>query len=172
MQILSILKAAYPMFYKDLKDSDIDDTANLWEEMFSDDPAAVVGAAVKAFIATDDKGYPPNIGAIKTMISKLSAGEQLTGMEAWTIVRKAMSAYATREDFEKLPPAIQRAVGGSSQLVTWALSESTSLPVIMSHFMNSYKNAVEQEKNTALLPKGVREIVGAAGTKCLSEGEK
>ena len=146
-------------------------TAGLWEDMFKDDSFQLVTAAVKALIATDSKGYPPHIGAVKESISKLVRGVQLTEMEAWVLVKKAISAYATREDFEKLPPAVQRAVGGSSQLVIWALTDASSLPVIMSNFMRSYRTAADAESEIAKLPGDVKAIMGSIGSMELEEGK-
>lgn len=44
----------------------------MYEELrkaFIKRPTQEVSAAVKAFIATDEKGFPPHIGAIKAQIS-------------------------------------------------------------------------------------------------------
>lgn len=165
--ILGIIKTAYPNFGNGANNEQLVD---LWHTMFEGDSAALVAAAVKTFIATDEKGFPPHIGAIKAQLSEITSGEKLTEMEAWLMVKNAMSAYATHEDFLKLPPAVQRAVGGSSQLVTWALTELDSLSVIQSHFMRSYRAAVEAENKRSMLPKDVRELVGKIDVKQLTMG--
>ena len=64
LQILAVLRLAYPGYYKGYNDGDYDDMAMLWEDMFPDEPSAVVGAAVRSLIATDAKGFPPAIGAV------------------------------------------------------------------------------------------------------------
>ena len=162
LQTLAILRVAYPAFYKSLSEEDQNDTVLLWCEMFKDDAFMVVSAAIKALVSTDDKGYPPHIGAVKNMISKLTEKEELTEMEAWNIVRGKMSAYATREDFLSLPPAIQRAVGSASQLCQWGLTDMESLPVIMSNFMRSYRAARDTERERKRIPVDVLKLIEAA----------
>lgn len=167
--ILGILKTAYPNFGNGVGN---DQMVDLWQTMFSDEPATIVAAAVKAFIATDDKGYPPHIGAIKASIANLKGGSQMTEIEAWQIAKKAMSAYATHEEFLALPAPIRRAVGSASQLVQWALMDMSQLPVIQSHFVRSYRTALEAENKTAMLPSDVRELIGKVAVKQLTEGDE
>lgn len=51
-----------------MKRSEGEELVSAWEFMFAEDNAAEVGAAVKQFIATDTKGFPPSVGAIKAMM--------------------------------------------------------------------------------------------------------
>lgn len=154
-KILTILRIAYPSFYKGVSEKDHGDTVFLWATMFKDDTYGLVSAAVKTFIASDEKGFPPHIGAIKSAIAKLTQPESLTEIEAWNIVRGKMSCYATRADFLSLPPVIQRAVGSASQLCQWAMTDIESMPVIQSNFMRSYRAALAAEQQRARIPKDV-----------------
>lgn len=161
LKILSVLRVAYPNFYKALSEDDQNDTVILWCDMFEDDSFSIVSAAVKTLIATDTKGFPPHMGAVKEMIARLTEKETLTEMEAWNIVRGKMSAYATREDFLSLPPVIQRAVGSASQLCQWAMTDMDNLPVIMSNFMRSYRVALDAESERRRVPAGVLKMIEA-----------
>lgn len=154
-KVLAILRIAYPSFYKGMSVKDADDTVVLWAALFRDDTFELVSAAVKTLIVTDEKGYPPYIGAVKTMIAKLTEPPTLTEMEAWNLVRTKLSAYATHEDFLELPEVIRRAVGSASQLCQWAQMDRESLPVIMSNFMRSYKTAVTEQRERGRIPKDV-----------------
>ena len=171
LKILAVLRVAYPNFYKAMSEDDYRDTAILWSDLFRDDPFTLVSAAVKTLIATDEKGYPPNIGAVKATMAKLTEPPVLTEMEAWNLVRRYMSAYATHEEFMELPEAIRRAVGSASQLCQWALTDMESLPVIMSNFMRSYKTAVTEEREYARIPKDVRALMAGKGLTSLPEGD-
>ena len=159
MRILAILRVAYPNFYKAMAAEDYSDTVLLWCELFKDDPFALVSAAVKTFVASDEKGYPPHIGAIKEAISQLTAPDAMTEMEAWNIVRGKMSCYATRADFLELPPTIQRAVGSASQLCQWAMADIKSLSVTQSNFMRSFRAAQEADRQRAKIPKDVLALI-------------
>lgn len=80
LQIMAILKTAYPNYYKG--GSDLEQAAALWAELFADDDVLVVVAAVKSFIVNDDKGFPPVIGQIKTMVRDLTSPKEMTELEA------------------------------------------------------------------------------------------
>lgn len=58
IQILSILKKAYPFFYKDVTREEGKEISDLWYEMFKDDDVILVIQAVKLFIKSDSKGFP------------------------------------------------------------------------------------------------------------------
>lgn len=155
--ILGIIKTAYPNF----NNSGVNEAqiVELWQSMFSSDSAELVAAAVKTFIASDEKGFPPHIGAIKSEIVKLTTPNALTEVEAWNLVRKKMSCYATHADFLELPPVIQRAVGSASQLCQWAMADIESLSVTQSNFMRSYRAALGQENDRAKIPADVLQLI-------------
>ena len=67
-QVLSVLKAAYPTFYRGMGKADLEQILSLWTDMFQEDDPRIVAGAVKAFIATDSKGFPPVIGTIKEKV--------------------------------------------------------------------------------------------------------
>ena len=166
--IMAVLYAAYPQFYAKKMPAEIDSIVALWTEMFADDSAEIVAAAVKSFIATDTKGYPPAIGIIKGHVSKIKYGYQKTELEAWGEVQEALrnSAYGAGEEFRKLDPIIQRIVGSPSQLREWAMAESgTSINVIASNFQRSYKAISENQREYRALPGPIAEIVNQIAEK-------
>ena len=65
MKILSVLRGAYPAFYRDTSRQEAEAIVNLWAEMFADEDYLLVGAAVKSLIVSDSKGFPPVIGQVK-----------------------------------------------------------------------------------------------------------
>ena len=162
LMIMSVLKAAYPSFYKDMKRSEADGIVNLWASMFADEPADLVAVAVKAHIATDAKGFPPHIGAIKTAIVKLKQPEELTEFEAWALVEKAIrnGIYGAVEEFENLPEIVRRLVGSPNQLKEWAMMDAETVSsVIASNFQRSYKVRAKYERERLALPADVRQAV-------------
>lgn len=162
LAIMSVLKAAYPSFYKDMKRSEADGIVNLWAAMFADEPADLVAVAVKGYIATDAKGFPPHIGAIKTAIVKLKQPEEMTEFEAWSLVSRAIrnGIHGAREEFDKLPEIIQRLVGSPNQLREWAMMDADTVnSVIASNFQRSYKVRAKSEREQLALPADVRNAV-------------
>ena len=159
LAVMSILKAAYPGYYRDMKRQDAEAVVNLWAEMLSDYPAGLVAAAVKAHIAGDRKGYPPHIGAIIAAIGDISRPSCLTEGEAWALVAKALrnSSYGSEKEFAALPETLQRLVGHPSQLREWAMMDADTVQsVVQSNFMRSYRARVESEKRFAAMPPEIR----------------
>ena len=157
--IMDILAASYPRFYSGPDAPNPVQTLNLWATMFADDPVEVVAMAVKAFIASDKKGFPPHIGAIKDAIVKLKTPDVMTEQEAWELVRKATSNsnYGAKDEFEKLPPVVRRLVGSPNQLREWAMMDSDTLnSVVASNFQRSYKARAASEREYMALPSDVR----------------
>lgn len=71
LAIMSVLKAAYPSYYKGMTRGEAEQVVGLWQEMFREDRATAVAEAVKEYICRDGKGFPPHIGAIKQAVKDL-----------------------------------------------------------------------------------------------------
>ena len=69
LQVLALLKAAYPQFYKDMNKQDAMGTANVWAIHFADVPADIVLLAINKHISSSD--FPPTISQVKKKFSKL-----------------------------------------------------------------------------------------------------
>lgn len=162
LDLLVIMQAAYPTFYKGMNKQQADAVLDLWATMFVDEPLEVVAMAVKSHIANDKKGFPPHIGAIKEAIIKLRQPDEMTEMEAWGIVRKAVSngIYGAQKEFDALPPVLQRLVGSPAQLKEWAvMDEETVASVVASNFQRSYKARAAHERELLALPADVRQTM-------------
>lgn len=174
-QIMDILRTAYPQYYRGRSTEELRAAISLWSEMFSGDDVRLVAAAVKALITTDEKGFPPHIGAVKAKLRQLTAAPQATPMEAWGLVLKAIkrSAYNAQEEFEKLPPVLRRLVGSPSQLRDWSLmDEETVQSVVASNFRNSYQVVAEREAEYQALPADVKQMLSSvSGRFALNGGE-
>lgn len=161
LTIMSVLKAAYPAYYRGMNRQDAEAAVALWAEMFADEPAQIVALAVKSLIATDTKGFPPHIGAVKDSIVKLKQPNEMTEAEAWALVSNATrnSAYHSQEEYDKLPPVVQRIVGSPMQLREWAMMDTDTLQsVVASNFQRSYKARAAKEREFLALPSEIQQL--------------
>lgn len=166
IKILSVLRGAYPAFYRDITKQEAESTIALWVSMFEEEPYELVGAAVKAFISGDSKGFPPAIGQIKERIRQITQPEEMTEQEAWSYVSKALrnSTYGSEEEFAKLPPEVQAVVHDPGQLKQWAMSAADEVEtVIASNFMRSFRAKQKATKEYLALPTDVKRLMIAAG---------
>lgn len=166
LKIFSILKSAYPNAYKGMTKDDANGVINLWCSMFDDEDINYIAIAVKAFITTDTKGFPPTIGQLKNMIYKLKSPEEMTEQEAWNHVLEALknSCYNSESEYKKLPEVIQRILGSPATLREWAMIDRDTLcTVTASNFMRSYKARAKNERDYLSLPQSVRDIAAKLG---------
>lgn len=159
-RIMAAIRTAYPMYYHDMSESELIQAVKLWAEMFADDPARDVAAAVKVYMATDTKGFPPSIGQIKAKMQTIVTPDHLPETAAWALVRKAIadSIYHANEQFDALPETVRVCVT-PDLLREWAMDESSSEQVIASNFMRSYRQAVEYQKEFDALPTDIKNLI-------------
>lgn len=160
--IIRVLEAAYPMFYRNKTSDDRRDALRLWYDMFEEDDGALVGAAVKAYIATNTSGFPPDIGQIKQRLVKLKHPDMLDEAQAWAIVSRAIqrSAYHSAEEFEKLPEVIKCVVSSPSMLKSWAMADGDDLQtVIASNFQRAYRARASEAAERLALPTDIKRLL-------------
>ncbi len=164
VKLIAVIIEVYPRF---MDGRDMENTATLWQKIFSADAYAEVETAFFAFVSTDEKGFPPAPGAIRAMLNKLKQPEgETTEAEAWGMVQKATrnSIYNADQEFKALPEEIQRCVGSPSTLREWAIMDSETLnTVVASNFMRSYRARAVQVREMQKLPPAVREVFGLLG---------
>ena len=106
LAVMSVLKAAYPSYYKGMTRREAEQVVGLWQELFRDDQAQAVALAVKRYIAQDSKGFPPHIGAIKQAVKDLprAVGQynERPGAE-WAETLKKWDALRARRRAAGLP---------------------------------------------------------------------
>ena len=174
IMILSTLKAAYPHAYRGMTRRDGEALINLWIRQFADEDPGQVQAAVDALIATRTAGYSITPGEVKERLHALRTADEMSESEAWALVSKACrnGIHHYREEFEKLPPEVQRAVGAPEQLRDWGMmDEETVGSVVASNFMRTYRTSRQRAKETAMLPQSVRQMLSglADSMKMLEE---
>ena len=160
--ILQILETAYPQFYRGKSAEERRGALRLWHDMFAERDGMEVAAAVKAFLATDTKGFPPSIGQINEKLVRLTGPEALSEQEAWGLVSRAIrkASYHAAEAFAALPPVIQQVVASPSTLRTWAMTPAEDLEtVVASNFMRSYRLRAAEARELLALPRDVRAVL-------------
>lgn len=195
IKIMAVLRAAYPQYYAKQSQEDLQSVVSLWAEMFADEPAQTVAMAVKALIKTRVSTFPPGIGEINEKILQLTQPEEMTELEAWALVRRAIRGASmdpssrifrdgvqsqktsAQVKFENLPPLLQQIVNSPSQLAAWErLPDYEIETVIQSNFMRSYRAKAKYAREYMALPSTVKEYMDSLSEKMslrsLEDGEK
>lgn len=93
LAVMSVLRAAYPSFYRGMSRDDAENAVNLWEDIFRYDDAGAVGLAVRDFIAGDDKGFPPALGQLKKRLPKQRISVMDGLSPAWKRQKEMIERY-------------------------------------------------------------------------------
>ena len=157
VKIIRIIVDSYPNY----KPNDISETVDVWQMMLSDYDYNLVAMALKAYILSDTSGFAPSIGQLVGKMHSLTKPQELNEMEAWALVCDALKncGYNYVEEYEKLPPLVQKAVGLPSQLREWSITENLNKDVIGSNFMRCYRIEVERQNEISKMPQDVREML-------------
>lgn len=165
IKILSVLQTAYPMFYRNQTQEQIRSVVNLWEQMFKDREYEIVSGAVNALIATRTETYPPTIGSVNEMISKMTEPE-ITPMEAWSYVRRALrnGIYDAEYEWSRLPDGVRESIT-PDQIRAWAMDEEFNEGVASSNFMRSYTARDKNRRQYNMLPADIQKLMLAVSNR-------
>lgn len=112
LKILAVLRAAYPNFYRGLKDGGENAIINLWTVQFAEDSYRDVSLAVHTLISTRTDTFPPVIGEIKEVLRSITHPEEIPSGDAWDMVMKCIKRGTVHaaEDWAQLPADVRAAV--------------------------------------------------------------
>lgn len=170
IKLLTLIKVSYPMWAKDLKESDAKAMVVLWADMLHEYEYDVVQAALKSFLATSK--WPPSIAEIIEKVRYIVTGGQMeiSESEAWAMVRKALEngTYGAREEFDKLPSDIQKVLREPATIRNWSqLSPVEVDTVVASNFMRSFKEVRKREKEFWSLPNDIKQLISGTNVKMI-----
>lgn len=155
-QIIALIKRSYPSSYKDYDDQQMAETVLIWSDLFKDYPFDVVQKALKNFIMTNNTNWAPSPGQLNKIIAESIEvqTESLDKYQAWEMVVNAMksSAYNSESQFNKLPESVQRCIGNSQILKSWALMDFERLDFVQNRFYKRFEEEKEIEHDRLLLP--------------------
>lgn len=168
-QVLTLLRAAYPAFYRKTTAQEAEIAVRLWAEMFAEDDYGIVQYALKQLIA-EHSGYPPDIAALKTKIKEViqAATGAPTHEDLWQMLKSAAqnSGYCYEEEFAKLPPVLQRFLGSPHALHDLAVIDvQTFNTVYHGQFLKQIPTIEARMDYEASLPAPVKAAISAAASQ-------
>lgn len=167
-KIIAVMLVSYPNF----KPIDTELMATTWADMLNEYSYEQVSVALKCYITTDTSGFAPSIGQLIDKLKTVEQPQELNELQAWGLVRKAInnSGYHSEEEFAKLPPLVQKAVGTPGQLKQWGLSDIESIETVaQSNFMRTYRAVAKREDEVSRMPKEIRQLIQQNEPKIMIE---
>lgn len=157
--LLAMIQGTYPNY----NPMDKTATINAWLMALEEYDKNEVAAAFKMYMKSNSSGFAPAPGQLIENIQTLTKPQELNEMEAWSLVSKALKNgyYGAEEEFAKLPPIVQRAVGQPSQLRAWAQTDTESIEnVVQSNFIKTYRAELTRAQQISKLPQGMQNVIG------------
>lgn len=163
-QLLAIIQAAFPNF----KVADKTTAVNAWLMLLEEYPANDVMLAYKAFCKNDNSGFAPSVSQLISQLEKPKELAVMDDAKAWDLVKKAImrSTYHSQEEFDRLPPTIQKAIGSANMLYSWAIDENYADGVISSQFLKNYRQVCQRQKDYDRLPRELQNRVEGFIEQC------
>ena len=158
VKLLMTIQTFYPNYQVENKEF----TINAWYSIIGDCDYKPMEKALRAYITTDASGFAPSIGQLINKLHEVQSPQELNEMEAWLLVSKALrnGTYGAVEEFNKLPPLVQKAVGSPDNLRNWAQTDSESIEnVVQSNFMRTYRTVVNRAKEYQKMPKDIQALI-------------
>jgi hypothetical protein len=163
IEMLAILKLAYPAYYAKIDGNQSESVIKLYEKMFARDDTEIVMMAVKECIETHT-GYPPDVATIKKIMHSFLAviNDEKTPQQLWAMYRKALDDGFNREApaFNALPSVLKEFAGSPGGMREHSLMDGDTFnSVVYSNFLKQVAIFQEREHYIAVLPESIRAII-------------
>lgn len=165
--LLYTIHAVYPAHFTRFTERDMEDQIAAWRGVLEDYSYIQASAGLKAFLASDTKGFPPVPGQVIDFIRRAMEpeAEQATNPELIALIRRALanSGYNSEAEFDRLPEICQRAVGTPHNLEEWCRLDNREVEtVILSHVARALDATRIRMREDAKIPTSVRRVLGIA----------
>lgn len=164
---LAVIKSFYPSW----KIEDPALAVEAWTMMLEDYDYNQIQWAVKRYTLTDKSGFAPSIGQLIAQLREANPVKTMSEAEAWGMVQRAIrnSAYNAKEEFDRLPKLVQRAVGSYEVLNAWAMTDIEDTSYIQSNFLRVFSELSKREEIDNALPPSMR--IGTTEERKLIDGK-
>ncbi len=155
-KLLMMTECYFPTFR--LNPNKVSFTVELWWKVLGEYQYSQIEQALLSYVATDVSGFAPTPGKLIDLVTRIRPSDTLNSNEAWSLVSKAIrnGAYNAKAEFDKLPPAVQKAVGSPHDLFVMATNPEYNEDVEKSHFTRVYDREVKSIEEYKKLPQIVK----------------
>ena len=166
-QLLMRVQASYPNWKPQ---PNIQMVVDVWHEYLAEYDYKVILAGLNAYITTDTSGFAPSVGQVLQKLKTYQDKDEISEMQVWGIIRKAIcnANYHAKDEYNALPPVLQKVVGTPDNLRQWAMMDSSEVDsVIQSNVLRTYRTVRKQEIEYEKIPEKYRLMLD----KVLSENK-
>lgn len=142
-KLLGMMTITYPNF----KLTDPTLAVDTWTMLLGDDNTQDIFDAFSVYAKTDTSGFAPTPGKLHMMVAN-RADPGMTDGEIISLLTFASrnATYGFEEEFQKLPPLLQKAVGSPTTIRGWGVMEQDQLSYTFNTIIKAYKNLQGRQK--------------------------
>lgn len=175
-KLIYVIRGSYIQAFSKTTANDIEVMIAAWQAMLEDYTFDEASIGLKVYLASDTKGFPPSVGQVIDCIHKSvrASDNELSSLEAWAMVRKALSnsIYNAETEFAKLPAIVQKAVGSPANLREMSQLDIEKVETVeQSHFIRSFEAMTKRAKEEAKIPTKVLELINKTAAR-LTDSDK
>jgi len=172
--VFSILTAAYPYFYRDIRNDEdqMQAAISVWHEMFAEYDIVTVKVALKRLIAIQGD-YPPTIGQLLESINIVSGNAAPDADEVWGEITNAIGNYGYNRAIEAIDSLSEFARQAVKAFGWGTLCKSENIETDRAHFLRIYKAIKTRNDHKYILPNDVKAFIAAHDKRASSiSGDK
>lgn len=160
-KLIYVIRSSYPHIFAKYTAQDVTNMVSAWQLVLEDYTYSQGSAGLRIYLSTETTGFPPSPGQVIACIHKaMPQDQEVSPLEAWAMVRKGMrnAGYNAKEEFEKLPEPVQRALGSFENLKEMSQLDIGRVETVeQSHFIRQYTAILEQMREEKKIPQRVRD---------------
>ena len=157
-KIIAVVAATYPTFDAD----DPSSTVDAWFYFLEDYDYGEIGLALKMYVISSNSPFAPSVSQLIGEIKRIKTiPGKMNGEEAWDLAYKAMgnSIYNSVEEFNKLPPLVQKAVGSPGNLRELAMADEEFVLCEKGRFLRVFEAEQKRSEELDSMPESVKQLI-------------
>ena len=163
-RICMLIQAMYPGQFAKYDDEQKSRMVDSWAIMLEEYDFNAIQVGLKVYESQNKTGFAPSPGQLIDAMNRVAHNDitEMSAEEAWVWVKKAIcnGNYHAQEEYDKLPPMTQKAIGSWETVRDLAKVETrVNDTVNRSNFIKTYNHLQKEAREFAAMPKSIQKIV-------------
>lgn len=141
--LLALITCTYPNWHLNNPEKAVE----VWHKILEPDEYRLIENAFVAYTRTNTTGFAPSPGQLHMLIADEVVSGKTDGEVLNMLILASRNAnYGFEEEFQKMPPLLQKAIGTSTVIRSWGGMEQKDLEYAHDRILRNYKTLLEQNK--------------------------
>jgi len=172
-----LIQAMYPSQFAKYDEEQKLRMVDSWSIMLEEYEYNAIQVGLKVYESQNKSGWAPSPGQLIVAMNRVAHNDivEMSAEEAWVWVKKAIcnGNYHAQEEYEKLPPMAQKAIGSWETIRDMAKCESSVNDTVnRSNFIKSYNRNQKEAREYAALPESIQRLTRQAAERLNGESRK